>query len=260
MTPLFRLYLWPQRLLLLGPAFDTGLHRHHAAQFCLGLEAPVRLRETREAAWQSAQGFYLAPDQPHQLDASGTPCALLYLDAQGEDCRRLRHGSGVQALHALPALEGLRRLQAGGGAEAVATAAIGPLLDLGPERPREQDARLQAALDWIERQLGGRVRIAGLAAALRLSESHVAHWFSARTGLPLRRYVLWRRLRRALQQAMQGASLTEAAHAAGFADSAHLSRSFREHFGVTPSFLFEHRAHIQLQLCENASPDAAQAG
>lgn len=249
MTPLFRLYLWPQRLLLLGPALDTGLHRHHAAQFCLGLQAPVRLREAPAGQWQSAQGFYVAPDQPHQLDASATPCALLYLDAQGEDFRSLPQGTGMRPLHAVPALEGLRRLHLEGGSEAAATAAVGLLLNLDAEHPRPQELRLQAALDWIEGQLGGGVRIAGLAAALQLSESHVAHWFRRHTGIPLRRYVAWRRLRRALQQAMQGASLTEAAHAAGFADSAHLSRSFRDHFGVAPSFLFEHRAQIAMQFC-----------
>lgn len=38
--------------------------------------------------------------------------------------------------------------------------------------------------------------------------------------------------------------LTAAAHSAGFSDSAHLSRTFRDYFGVAPSFLFEHRSHI----------------
>ena len=34
-----------------------------------------------------------------------------------------------------------------------------------------------------------------------------------------------------------GASLTEAAHAAGFASSAHFSTAFRDMFGMTPSEL-----------------------
>lgn len=34
-----------------------------------------------------------------------------------------------------------------------------------------------------------------------------------------------------------GSSLTEAAHAAGFADSAHFSRTFRRMFGVAPASL-----------------------
>ena len=50
---------------------------------------------------------------------------------------------------------------------------------------------------------------------------------------------------------MRGASLTEAAHLAGFADSAHLSRTFRAMFGVAPSLLFK-SGHANVTFCETA--------
>lgn len=37
----------------------------------------------------------------------------------------------------------------------------------------------------------------------------------------------------------EGASLTEAAHAAGFANSAHFSSAFRDMFGMMPSDLLK---------------------
>jgi AraC-like DNA-binding protein len=74
------------------------------------------------------------------------------------------------------------------------------------------------------------------------------HLFRAGTGLPLRRYALLLRLRAALAVALRGATLTEAAHAAGFSDSAHLSRTFREHFGLPPRFLFEHRDRLTVRF------------
>ncbi len=43
------------------------------------------------------------------------------------------------------------------------------------------------------------------------------------------------RLRAAMDAARGGANPTEAAHAAGFADGAHLTRTFRAMFGITPS-------------------------
>ena len=87
MTPHFRLYLWPDRLLLLlGPGFDTGFHRHHAAQYCLGLEQDLRLRLDAAAPWAQAGGFFVAPDQPHQFDAGSGAVALLYLEPESMAC------------------------------------------------------------------------------------------------------------------------------------------------------------------------------
>jgi AraC-like DNA-binding protein len=51
----------------------------------------------------------------------------------------------------------------------------------------------------------------------------------------LRPYVLWRRFLRVWELLMGGASLTSAAHAAGFADAAHLTRTSRTMFGFPPS-------------------------
>lgn len=75
--------------------------------------------------------------------------------------------------------------------------------------------------------------------AVHLSPSRLAHRFREVTGVPLRRYVLWCRLRRAADAAMRGSSLTDAAYLAGFADSAHLTRTFRAMFGIAPSLLFK---------------------
>jgi hypothetical protein len=37
----FQIFVWPQRMLALGPAFASAEHRHHAAQIAFGLEGPV---------------------------------------------------------------------------------------------------------------------------------------------------------------------------------------------------------------------------
>lgn len=55
--------------------------------------------------------------------------------------------------------------------------------------------------------------------------------------MPMRTYVLWRRLLHVWSLLMRGETLTSAAHAAGFADSAHLSRTARAMFGLPPSVL-----------------------
>ena len=56
---------------------------------------------------------------------------------------------------------------------------------------------------------------------------------------PLRRYRLWNRMGAAVVACRDGGSLTEAAHAAGFASSAHFSTAFRDMFGMMPSELMK---------------------
>jgi AraC-like DNA-binding protein len=63
------------------------------------------------------------------------------------------------------------------------------------------------------------------------------HVFTDSMGIPLRPYLAWLRLQRAATAIVGGNSLGEAAHAAGFADAAHMSRTFKRMLGVAPSFL-----------------------
>ena len=71
-------------------------------------------------------------------------------------------------------------------------------------------------------------------------------------GLPIRRYALWQRMLAALGDMAGGAPTTEAAHAAGFSDAAHLSRTFRAMFGVPPSELFKNSRFVQAIPCFEA--------
>ena len=57
------------------------------------------------------------------------------------------------------------------------------------------------------------------------------------TGLPFRRWILWRRLMRSVERMATGETLTSAALQAGFSDSAHFSRTFLRMFGVQASAL-----------------------
>ncbi|WP_105166804.1 helix-turn-helix domain-containing protein [Pseudoalteromonas sp. T1lg23B] len=72
-----------------------------------------------------------------------------------------------------------------------------------------------------------------VAQSLALSESRFLHLFKDNMQLPWRPYLLWRRLMCAIQSLSSGDSATHAAYIAGFADSAHLSRTFKKQFGIT---------------------------
>jgi AraC-like DNA-binding protein len=76
-----------------------------------------------------------------------------------------------------------------------------------------------------------------VAAAVALSESRFRHLFVAETGSSFRAYLLWLRINLAIQAVMSGATWTDAAHEAGFADSAHLTRTHKRMFGIEPRAL-----------------------
>ncbi|NOU52665.1 AraC family transcriptional regulator [Pseudoalteromonas sp. JBTF-M23] len=72
-----------------------------------------------------------------------------------------------------------------------------------------------------------------IAQSLGLSKSRFLHVFKDNMQLPWRPYLLWRRLMCAIQSLSRGETATQAAYIAGFADSAHLSRTFKKQFGIT---------------------------
>lgn len=75
-----------------------------------------------------------------------------------------------------------------------------------------------------------------LARELRLSYTGTSHYFSREVGLPLRSYQLWHKYMTAAELRLRGGTLTEIAHAAGFADSSHLCRSWQASYGLAPSY------------------------
>ena len=86
-----------------------------------------------------------------------------------------------------------------------------------------------------------------LAKAVGLSPSRLMHVFTESIGLPLRPYLAWLRVQRSACAIVGGASVTEAAHVAGFADAPHLSRTFKRRLGFLSSALRRMRRRQPVQ-------------
>jgi AraC family transcriptional regulator len=234
----FQLYVWPQRLLLLAPAYVSHRHRHHAAQIAFGLDGPV-VFETPQTGLHSTNLLLIPPDIPHAHPAFG-PSAMLFLEPESVDWAHFS-GFGNSGVVELPLDHRLRSfaLSAAAGDAATAQELVNHLVGKAVADDKDFDPIVSQACEQIRQRLSRPITLAELATAVHLSPSRLAHRFREATGVPVRRFILWRRLRAAGENAMRGSSLTEAAHAAGFADSAHLSRTFRSMFGIAPSFLFK---------------------
>jgi AraC-like DNA-binding protein len=107
----------------------------------------------------------------------------------------------------------------------------------GAAAPRATaDPRVLGAIELIRARLDGRVTLPDVARELHVSPSRLRHLFVDEVGLPFRTYVLWQRLQRVIQGLGTG-NLTHIALSAGFADAAHMTRTFRRMVGFAPSAL-----------------------
>ena len=236
------LFLWRGRALLVGPGIDSRFHCHYAAQLTLALDRPFRVRLSPDSPWTTTSVATFAPNQSHQLDGAGAMLAHLLIDLS----RRLP-GNIIALAPAYPDSPAFVAIRAGieaarrgrlaiDDAELVAQSWQQCALPATPT-PSGVDARVLQTLDWISAYPGNRLSGALLASKVHLSESRFTHLFREKTGMPLSRYLLWSRLLHAVEAVALGENMTNAAHAAGFADLAHMSRTFRSTFGVVASEL-----------------------
>lgn len=243
------IYVWPERFLYLGPSTKTSPHRNHAATWLFAREGKLRVTLGSEEVLEN-EVIYLPPEIEYATDLALSSIAALYWEPESTSFQ-----------HALEHIENVPR------AFACAKSSRGELLKLyafnttrdeadeilarifgfaqwHSSQPAYVDTRINAALAFLRDSPQAYDSIEALSARVHLSSSRFAHLFKKVVGVPVRRYVLWLKMRRALDLAIGGDSLTTAALSAGFADSAHLSRSVRAMMGIAPEFLFRQRERL----------------
>jgi AraC-like DNA-binding protein len=236
-----RIALWRGGSVWVGNADATGVHAHHAIQITLPLsDRTVRLRRPGEE-WSFHAGAIIAANQEHAFEGQGALVALVFAEPESRQGLVLqqRYPEGISALD--PALLAQEcsdladALAQGVSDEELvprARAVIFKLTSLQELPARPLDARIARAIEVIKGQLDEAVTMAQIARAVHLSPERFRHLFLEQTGMRFRPYLLWLRIELAVAAWAAGATLTEAAHAGGFADSAHLSRTFKRMFGV----------------------------
>lgn len=240
-----RAYLWDGGWIGIGRG--RGIvppHAHHAIQICLALDCVVRLR-LADSEWSSYPGAIVLPDVVHSFNPGGSVVVMLFLDPESREGRWLQNAlrqpiTGIPPERLERCLPGLRLfweepLSAAAAAELVTS--VVENLAVGPTPQRGMDERITRALEQVRQMDTSRIPLEEVARSVFLSPSRFAHLFREEVGLPFRRYVLWRKLSRAMLLVGRGSSLTEAAYASGFADSAHLTRTFRQMFGMPPTVM-----------------------
>jgi AraC family transcriptional regulator len=97
-------------------------------------------------------------------------------------------------------------------------------------------AKLRVVLDSIDAQLAGRPSLFELAALIGVGARYFCRAFRVSTGLSPHQYILRRRVELARDLIKNGSmSLSDVAFAAGFANHAHMTATFRRVLKITPS-------------------------
>ncbi|WP_423898182.1 helix-turn-helix domain-containing protein [Candidatus Pelagadaptatus aseana] len=233
-------WLKPGVLILYGAAFNTASHKHHAMQFVWPEKQSLCLLDGREIT----APFIINSQIDHRLHME-SGWVLLAEPQSDLGYKFLMHleEKPVVRLAELADITVARPKQSDNPAELLAP--LFSFLDLNlvfTEKSMSNsiaDNRVKKLLDELDSCLLGDCqkpvawRASDVASQMALSESRFLHLFREEMSIAWRPYLLWRRAICAINAITKGQSATDAAHSAGFSDSAHLSRTFRSLFGIS---------------------------
>ena len=220
-------------------------HSHYAIQLAIGAPSGLRVQFGRDGPWQSCAAALVPSRATHSIDVNECEwSSVLFIEPETAEGKALtaRLQGKLEILQEIELAGAVTRLEKAWRIErnpdAVRDAYLKLIQDVSRTAPRApSDPRVLAAVEYIRGKVDQVVTLEEVAKAAHLSPSRFRHLFVEETGMPLRTYQLWRRLLYVWSLMMEGESLSSAAHAAGFADSAHLSRTARSMFGLAPSML-----------------------
>lgn len=240
-----RWYLWDGGFLAVGRS--SGIvppHLHHAIQVVIAIDGEIGIRGKR-GDWKRGPALVVRPDVVHSYDAHGALSAMVFVDPESVEGVWLRSSlrediTAVPAARLTSCVAELRKFID----QPFDSLEVGALvrhcvhaLCTGAPPSRRLDPRVTQVLGAIRASDELRMSIEDASAIVFLSPSRFQHLFKQQVGLPFRRYMLWRKLTRAMLSIGREGTIAAAAHAADFADAAHLTRTFYQMFGIPPSIM-----------------------
>jgi AraC-like DNA-binding protein len=238
---------WDGGAIFVGTAGALPAHAHQAIQICFLFQGRIRLRANDADAWTDYDIAIVPSRSSHGMDGSRVHYgATLFIEPETREGRILTERylhDGIAEVDRTPAAAVLPDLRAAvleqRGRPAIVELArhVVQSLTRHSEPWMTSDERIMRAVKYVNEHLSASITLKQVASVACLSPSRFRHLFAEQTGMGLRQYVLWRRFVSVWEHRMNGASLSTAAHAAGFADSAHLTRTSRRMIGIPPSLI-----------------------
>ena len=240
-----RWYLWEGGFLLTARAQGVvPSHAHHAIQIVLALDGRVAIY-SKDDGWREGRRFVVRADAEHAFDCNGALGVMVFVDPESREgawlsaslCQDLTTVPDARVDSIVPELRAF--VEQPDETQDVAALVRHCVQGLAPGLvpTRRLDSRVTTVLDAIRQSDDLRMSLDKAADIACLSPTRFAHLFKDQVGLPFSRYMLWRKLTRAMVAIASERTIAAAAHAADFADAAHLTRTFYQTVGMAPSAL-----------------------
>ncbi|MCY1205390.1 YSIRK-targeted surface antigen transcriptional regulator [compost metagenome] len=242
------LHLWDRSFLYITPAIESGLTARSSVTLLASISGhPFRL-EAADGARVLCTAAVITPGTPRRLYVDQGGLLSLNIDPGSIAYRTLVLWAGDRGIVPFDTRRfGLLR-------DSFEAARSGSLVDhhlqmLAAQmveaatqhtaRRAELDPRIERVIQ-LARSHAGPLPLHELSEVACLSPSRLTHLFREQAGVSIKNYLLWAKVRRSVQQFAGGRPLAEIALDGGFADAAHMSRTFQRSFGLPPSFLSRH--------------------
>lgn len=254
-----QLFLWNGRGLYAGCGLDSDMHKHTAIQLGFSLGEPFQVKYLHKNTYTTCHNFLVKPGIPHKISAADTLAVILWIEPESKLGRQLIRVPSehlfdkltVGQIRELNVLDNSLNCEQ---ARLLFDQLIDQIIPTSSETnvfPGALDDRVLKIIEYIkeERIATCTASITQLAERVSLSPSRLRHIFNQQMAISLKQYILWYRLLNSLEIVLQTHSLTQAAHESGFADAAHMSRTFRQTFGLKPSQILKNSHFIQAISC-----------
>ena len=230
--------LEPGRLMVAGGFSDLALHHHPAVQVTVGVSGLLTVTQDGDTH-EMCRLVVIASGARHAVRSDSESGALtLYLGLQTAQGAALntKAPQGVWIVEDGQILaEATAALLDSDGADAAADFLVDQLC--GTQEPRPVHPQLRQAIEVVSSRMPDRIDVTSAAGAVALSPDYLGRLCKQQTGVSFSAAIRWERLVTAVSYLLDGYSVTDAAHLAGFADGSHANRVCWEMTGATPSEL-----------------------
>jgi len=236
------IFYWYGASILILNDFTSTMHSHYPVEIYVGLDDILCIKANDNLI--KSKAIVINSNYPHQLDSSNGNVALILLNPNLYRLNKHNCYSDIDCSIVDDLIKTITVFYSNNPTLADAKNLINNILSTYLKEnilDKSVDSRISLLLTKLEDIPYDKIYSKDLASYIGLSESHLVHLFKEQTGTNIHKYILWIRLRKAIKLILQGNSFTTAAHESGFSDSAHLSRTYRNMFGVTPTEILKYK-------------------